>query len=61
MENVPTSHADEKQFSQEEYLRIGRTLRRISRTSRQLMSDLGIKDEEVKIPRLKRRKNRGKQ
>lgn len=55
MDHVPNTLSD-KQFTPEEVMKIGRTLRRISRTSRQLMNDLGIRDEEVRIPRLKRRK-----
>lgn len=44
-----------RQLSETQVLRLGRTLRRFSRTSREMMKLLGLEDAEVKIPRKKRR------
>lgn len=42
-------------MSENQVLRLGRTLRRFSRTSREMMKLLGVEDTEVRIPRKKRR------
>lgn len=43
------------QFDEQTIIRLGRSLRRFSRTSRDLMRTLGIEEEDVKIPRKKRK------
>ena len=46
---------DRKTLDERQILRLGRTLRRISRTTGDLLRDLDIKEDDIRIPRKKRK------
>lgn len=46
---------DRKTLDERQILRLGRTLRRISRTTSDLMRDLDIREDDIRIPRKKRK------
>lgn len=50
------SKIQELNLTPDQALKLGRTLRRTSRTMQYLMDELGITEDSVKLPRKKRRK-----
>lgn len=49
-----------REYDEEQVMRLGRSLRRISRSTKDLMRFLDIDEEDVRIPRKKRRPARTK-
>ena len=55
MKKTAANSVGSRQYSEATIMRLGRTLRRFSRTSRELMKILDIKEDAVRIPRKKKR------
>lgn len=44
-----------RNYNERQVLRLGRALRRISRTTKDLLRDLNIAEDEIRIPRKKKK------